>query len=120
VMKLKNAFVLAAAMLLVGLTAYAGRSSPTVVVVSYLVSEQDVDRVDRLVTDPVERVLTSIPGASRIESTTGHGSVNIEVGFEGDATEQDLAAVRQRVEELVLDREVVVTSRTVQLKSPGS
>ena len=107
-------------MLVVGLTAYAGRSSPSVVEVSYLVSEQDVDRVERLVTDPMERVLTSIPRVSRIESTTGHGSVNIEVGFEGDATEQDLAAVRERIEELALDREVVVTSRTVELKPPRS
>lgn len=117
-MKSKKVFVVAAAMLLVGLAAYAGRFPPSVVVVSYLVSEQDVDRVEQLVTDPIERVLVTIPRVSSLSSTTGHGSVSIEVEFEGGATEQDLTAVRQGMEELALDSEVVVTSRTVHLKSP--
>lgn len=119
-MKSKNALILAAAMLLMALTAYAGRPSPSVVVVSYQVNEQDPDRVEQRVTKPVERALITIPRVSKFSSTTSHGSVNIEVEFEGDATEQDLAAVRQRMEELALDSEVVVTSRTVQLKSADS
>lgn len=117
-MKSTIALVLAAAMLSMALTAHAGRSSPTIVVVSYLVDEQDPARVDRLVTNPAERVLVTIPRISRVHSTTSHGSVHIEIEFEGEATEDDLAAVTERMEALALDSEVVVTSRTVQLKSP--
>jgi multidrug efflux pump subunit AcrB len=112
-------FALVVAGLLLIRTAFADQPPRSVVEVSYVVSEQDVDRVDKLVTDRVERVLKTIPGVAEIFSTTGHGSVRIEVQFEGNATEQELAAVRQEVEELVLDDEVVVTSRTVLVKSPS-
>ena len=117
-MQFKGPVTLAAAMLVASELAYAVDPSRSVVAVRYLVSEQLPDRVEETVTDPLERVLIALPRVAEVTSTTDHRSVNVEIQFEGGATEQDLATVSQRIEELVLDGEVRVTSRTAVLTSP--
>lgn len=86
----------------------------SVVVVRYLVSEQSPERVEEMVTNPLERILAALPRVSKITSTTGHGVVNVEIQFDGGATEQDLATVSKRIEELALDGQVEVTSRSTE------
>lgn len=117
-MQFKRIFAVASAMLSGGEMACAGQPSLSVVAVRYLVSEQLPERVEETVTNPLERILVALPRVSEVTSTTGHGSVNVEIQFEGGATEQDLATVSKRIEELVLDSEVEVTSRTTLLRSP--
>ncbi|QBE64910.1 hypothetical protein [Pseudoduganella lutea] len=81
-------------------------------------SEQLSERVMQKVAAPLQRTLIELPGVTEINSTTSHGYVNIEIQFEGGATENDVATVSRRIEELVLDGEVVVTSKTVHLAPP--
>ena len=114
----KRIFALAGAMLSVGAIALAGPSPLSIVAVRYVVSEQLPERVEITVTDPLERALFALPRVCKINSTTGYGSVNVEIRFEGGATEQDLATVGRRIDELVLASEVVVKSRSVTLTSP--
>ena len=117
-MQFKGTLAFVSAMLWGGGIAYAGPPSLSVVLVCYLVSEQLPERVEETVTKPLERMLVALPRVSKVTSTTGHGSVNVEIQFDGGATEQDLATVSKRIEELALDGEVEVTSRTTLVRSP--
>lgn len=119
-MQLKTTLAFAAATWLCGDIANAAQLPFTVVAVRYQVTEQALERVEAIVTSPVERALLTLPRVSEITSTSGHGLADFTVQFEGGATDEDLAAVNRRIEELVLAREVVVTSRTALLKSQRS
>lgn len=117
-MKFKGTSVLAAAMLAGSGSAYADQPKLAVVAVRYLITEQLPERLEKAVIDPLERILVALPRVSEVTSTAGHGSVNLEIQFDGGASEQDLDTVTRRVEELALGSEIVVTSRTVSLASP--
>lgn len=117
--------LLAAAALLAacGATAMAHADEPLVVQVRYRVSEQDTERVERTVTSRLERPLHGMPRVVAMNSVTSHGSVAIEIGFDGGATGDDVDAVARRLDEIALPPEVVVLSRSVRLgprmRDPG-
>ena len=114
-MRVKAAFAMAAAMLAGGGSASAQRPEVLVVAVRYEVREQAPERLVQVLSDPLERTLKELPGVTELNSAAGYGYVSVEVGFEGGANEKDVATVSRRIDELVLDSEVVVTSRTVRL-----
>lgn len=116
-MPFKKTAAIAAALLSFNATSHAGDSSFEVVAVRYMVNEQSPDRVEEKVTNPLERILFTINRMTEINSTTSHGVVDVEIQFEGGATERDLAEVRQRIESLTLDRDIEVTTRAVRLTS---
>jgi len=105
----------AAALLAGGASAMAHAAEPPVVQVRYQVSEQDPERVERLVTARIERPLQEIPRVAQINSETSHGTLAVDVHFDGGATEQDVEAVARRPDQIMLPAEVEVLSRTVQL-----
>lgn len=110
-----KAWILAAAMLSGTQLAFAFEPTPSVVAVGYTLTEQSPERVEQTVTNPLERTLRQLPRVTGIGSTTSHGSINIEIQFEGGAQQQDVEAVSRHIEQLVFGSEVVVTSRTVSL-----
>ncbi|WP_312518121.1 efflux RND transporter permease subunit [Massilia sp.] len=110
-----KAWVLAAAMLLGSQAASAFEPAPSVVAVRYAVTEQSPERVEQAVTNPLERTLLKLPRVTGISSATSHGSIVLEIQFEGGAQQQDAEAVSRHIEKLVFGSEVVVTSRTVSL-----
>jgi len=116
--RFKRPFVLAAAMLAGTGNAYADQPKTSVVSVRYVVTEQLPERLETTLLNPLERTLVALPRVSNVRSVAGHGYVNLEIEFEGGATEPDLATVSNRIDGLVLDSKVVVTSRTVLLASP--
>jgi multidrug efflux pump subunit AcrB len=84
-----------------------------------LVSEQLPERVEAAVTNPLERTLITLGRVANVNSNTSHGSVYVEVQFEGGATEQDLAIVTERIEQLEFSSDIVVTSRSTDLGPPS-
>lgn len=115
-MKFKGTSALAAAMLTGSGSAYADQPTPAVVAVHYVVNEQLAEHLEKSVLDPLERTCIALPRVSRVTSTASDGYVDLEVQFEGGASEQDRETVSRRVEELAA--EVAATSRTVRLASP--
>jgi hypothetical protein len=51
-------------------------------------------------TERLQRALHKLPGARTVNSMTGEGLVQVEIGFERDAIEADLELVRQLVLQL--------------------
>jgi multidrug efflux pump subunit AcrB len=89
-----------------------------IVSLHYAVQENDPDKLLRVVTTPLELVMQKLERVAEINTCTSHGSVAIEIGFPGGATKQDLANVTSRIEALEFDEEVVIASRTVELRAP--
>lgn len=114
----KGFFILAAAMLAGSTSVHGEQQNKAVVAVRFLVTEQSAERLEDVVMSPLERILVALPRASSVASTASHGAVDLEIKFDGGATEQDREAVTKRVAELALDSDIGVISRTVQLASP--
>lgn len=87
------------------------------VMVTYQVREQLPERVEAMVTNPVERIIIKLPHLAGINSITRHGEAAFELQFEGGANEQDLAIVRRSIADIVLDRQVMVIFTSVELAS---
>jgi multidrug efflux pump subunit AcrB len=109
---------LAAATLMSMAPAQAAPPPRTVVAVQYQISELNPERIEQTVTNPLERQLIKLPMIADVKSSTGHGTVTIEIAFHGGASDQDLAAVNALMDDVKLAPEVVVKSRTVRLGAP--
>lgn len=107
-----------AALLALGGAALAAAPPRTVVLVRYRVREQHPERVLEQVTNPVERWLAGFAGVMEMNSVTGHGTVQVELQFERDATDQDAASVARRLDQLALAPEAQVLARSVELGPP--
>lgn len=114
------AIALVAALFTASAGASADRPQAEVVAVRFLVSEQSPERLAQALLRPVEGGLMMLGGVTAIDGTAGHGYVGIEIQFEGGATEKDVATVTGRIEELLVDSEIPVTSRTIGLAAPRS
>lgn len=64
----------------------------------------------------MQRRMRKLDRVVKISSATSHGVVDVEVGFEANATNQDLAAVATQIEMLKFDEDVVVLSRVIELR----
>jgi len=91
----RRGFILAAAMLLGAQLVWAGEPPESVVAVRYLVTEQSPERIEAIITNPLERSLLTLPRISRFSSNTGHGFVTVEIEFDGGATQQDVETVQR-------------------------
>ncbi|MEW7849887.1 efflux RND transporter permease subunit [Massilia aurea] len=111
-MQLKHTCAFAIAIVLSGLAAACEGPFP-LIGVQYRVSEQSPDRVEALVTNPLERLLMGTPRLANVASTTSHGTVDIELRFDGGATGIDLAQVKQRIGEMRFAEGVEVKSTNV-------
>lgn len=98
-------------------SASACQAPAPMVMVTYQVREQVPERVESTVTNPVERTLIRLPRVAEINSATRHGEAAFELQFEEGASEQDLVVVRQRIAQIVLDRQVDVISTSVEISS---
>lgn len=114
----RRRFAAAAALLALGGIAIACEPEPILVLVSYRVEQQNPSLIEETVTNRLERPLQQLPGVMRIHSMTGQGTVEIEIQFDGGATEQHVAAVARRLDEVGLG-EVTVISRAVRLGKPS-
>lgn len=115
----KRSFAIAVVMLASAAITSANQPPLRVVHIRYAVSEQSAERVEETVTNLVERGLVSLGRVTNVKSSTSHGTVDVEVQFKGGATEQDLADVTQRIEQLAIGGDVQVISRSVQLSLPS-
>jgi hypothetical protein len=55
---------------------------------------------------------------TEVQSATGSGAVDIEIRFEGGATEQDRAAVMNRIAPLEFGSDIKVTFVSLHLRAP--
>jgi multidrug efflux pump subunit AcrB len=117
-MKKKNFALIGAAAFGLSVSAIAEEMRATVVSIHYSVRENDPEKLQRTVTDRVERSMQKLPRLVAITSTTTHGVFDVEVEFEGNATEQDLSAVTGQIEMLKLDEDVSVISRAIEIRAP--
>lgn len=105
----------------VGIT-LAAQPPSLVVLVQYLVRGNSAERVEEMLTSPVERSLITLERVVGIQSATGHGSggvtVDVEIQFEDGATAQDLAAVMKQIAQVEFGGEVRATSVSVHLRAP--
>lgn len=97
-MLLRTTFAFAAVMLSASGSALACQHAHPVVALEYTVSEQVPERVEALITNPVEKLLVGVPRLADLRSITGHGTASIELQFEGGATASDLAVVKERID----------------------
>ncbi|WUR11424.1 hypothetical protein E7V67_017075 [[Empedobacter] haloabium] len=109
------AIALAAVLLAGSASASDTRPADAVVAVRFLVSEQFPERLVQPLVEPAQRALTRLNGVIEMNSVASPGCVMIELRFEGGATEKDVATVSRRIEELAIDDEIQVKSRTVAL-----
>lgn len=116
VMKTRNLVLIGTAVFSIGIRAVAGGTDATVVSVHYSVRENDPEKLEKIVSNPVERRMRKLDRVVKISSATSHGVVDVEVGFEANATNQDLAAVATQIEMLRFDEDVVVLSRVIELR----
>jgi multidrug efflux pump subunit AcrB len=117
-MKSKSLILVGASALSFGTGAVAAETEATVVLVHYSVRENDPEKLVEIVLNPIERSLQKLNRVVEVKSTVSHGVVNVEIGFEGTLTTQDLAAVTARIEMLKLDESLVVLSRVIEMRQP--
>ena len=86
------------------------------VLVHYSVRENDPEKLVEIVLNPIERSMQKLNRVVEIKSTASHGVVDVEIGFEGTVTTQDLAAVTARIEMLKLDKGLVLLSRVIEMR----
>jgi multidrug efflux pump subunit AcrB len=98
--------------------AHAEPASLSVVAIHYVVDDKSATRVSETITLPVERTLTKLDRVVGLKSSTSNGTVDIEIQFEQAASEQDLASVKNRIEQLELDSKVAVISRLIEIRAP--
>ena len=114
-MQMKARFAIAAAALIMSGGASACQDTVPKVAVHYAVGEQVPERVEAAITNLVEKLLADAPRLVEINSNTGHGVVDIELQFEGGATERDLAVVKARLDGWRADKGIDVISTRVAL-----
>lgn len=102
-------------------TAAAASASPSpvpVVSIHCILSEVDPEQIEHAVTIPLEQVLYKLDGVAQVNSSTSHGTVDIEIQFEGETTEQDLATVISQIEQLDFGDNAQEISCAVELLPP--
>jgi len=96
----------------------AGTALDPVVALHYAVRENDPDRLQKVVTVPIEQAMRMLERVQQISSSTSHGTVDMEIGFFGKATKEDLAAVNAQIETIRLGDDVNIISRKIELRPP--
>lgn len=89
-----------------------------VVLLQYRSLEPSAERLEKVVASPLERSLSALPRVTAINSTTSHGTVDIEVHFQGGATEQDLANVMKEIAPIEFDENIPITFIALHLRPP--
>lgn len=115
-MATKSVVLLGAAALSISVGAIAAELHATVVSVHYSVQENDPEKLEKNVLNPVMSSMQKLDRVMKVASSTTHGTVDLEVGFQGNATAQDLAAVTAQIEMLKFDKDVAVLSRIIELR----
>lgn len=117
-METKRLILIGALALSFGIGAIAAETDATVVSVHYSVREKDPEKLVEILLNPIERSMQKLDRVVEVKSTTSHGVVDVEIGFEGNATTLDLAAVTTQIEMLRLDEGVDVLSRVIEMRPP--
>lgn len=115
-MAIKSVVLLGAAALSISVGAIAGEMHATVVSVHYSVQENDPETLEKNVLNPMMSSMQKLDRVMKVASTITHGVVDLEIGFQGNATAQDLAAVTAQIEMLKFDEHVAVLSRVIELR----
>lgn len=112
----KGSILSAAAALGIGVAAMAGASDAMVVSIHYSIRDNDPERLIKKVVNPLERSMQKLDRIVQINSSATHWVVEVELGFQGNATAQDLATVTAQLDALRLEQDVPVISRTIELR----
>lgn len=87
-----------------------------VVSIHYSIRDNDPERLIKKVVNPLERSMQKLDRIVQINSSATHWVVEVEIGFQGNATAQDLATVTAQLDALRLEQDVPVISRTIELR----
>lgn len=117
-MKRKSLILIGASALNLGNAAVAAENDVAVVLVHYSVRENDPEKLVEIVLNPIKRSMQKLNRVIEVKSTASHGVVEVEIGFEGNLTTQDLETVIARIEMLKLDDNLVVLPRVVEMRPP--
>lgn len=109
-MLISTIFRLAFALLLYASATIASAALPYVVLVQVRLSEQSVEKVESGVTSPIQGPVKKIAGVKGLSSATTHGLSTTEVEFEQEATEPELALVRETIQAISFDKALGVQS----------
>ena len=85
-MATKSVVLLGAAALSISIGAIAAEMHATVVSVHYSAQENDPEKLEKNVLNPVMMSMQKLDRVMKVASTTTHGVVDLEVGFQGNAT----------------------------------
>lgn len=89
-----------------------------VVAVHYKINDNVPEWLEKFVTVPLEKALVGIEHAEEINISTTHYIVEAEIRFQGEATQQDLATVSARVEQINFGDNVQIISCIIALRPP--
>ncbi|MEF2266479.1 efflux RND transporter permease subunit [Janthinobacterium sp. LS2A] len=117
-MSSKSFFLMAAALFAVAAAAGASQPYAPVVSVQYNISESLPEQLMTLITTPLEQSFYKLERVVQVNSSTSHGSVEIEIQFDGGTSEQDLTRVIRQIEQLNFSDRIHVISRAVLLRPP--
>lgn len=98
IMRIKSLVLMGAAALSIGTAAIAGEADANVVSVHYSVRENDTEKLEKAVSEPVQRSMQKLDHVVQIMTTTSHGVADVEVYFRDGATAQDVAVVTAQIE----------------------
>ena len=120
VMKIESMVLLGATAFSISVGAMAGKMHAAVVSVHYSVQENDTEKLEKNVLNPAMRSMQKLDRVIKVAATTTHGAVDLEIGFQGNATAHDLAAVTAQIDMLKFDEDVAVLSRVIELRPARS
>lgn len=96
-------------------SAHAERAPERVVIVELCTAQAGPERVEAMLTNPVEKLLIALPGVATMNSVTGHGGARFEIALKGGASEDDAASVAQALDRSDAGQRATILSRSVQL-----
>lgn len=111
-------FFAASALLCAALPAHAGSLPERVLVLELCIAEQTPERVEAVLTNPVEKLLIGLPRVKTMNSITGHGGARFEIHFEGGAGEDDAAGLSRALDRSEAGRGAAILSRSLQFGQP--
>ena len=104
---------------MLAITAARGAKAPDIVVsIRYRVSENNVEKLNTTMTDPLERLLRKLDRVAQINVSITHHIVEVELEFKGETTKDDLATVTSALDQLSFGADLQIISRTIELRPP--
>ena len=113
----RRVFLMAVGML--AITAARGGVAPNLVVsIRYRVSENNPEKLEKTMVDPLGRLFQKLDRVAQINASATHKIVEFELEFNGETTKGDLATVTSALDQFSFVADLEIISRIIELRPP--